>query len=61
MIDNDGDKYYVKKERLQALERAFSQVQPQQAAKLSIYSMSIEPRAELPGDIKENYHFGKKI
>lgn len=28
-------------------------------AKLRIYPMSIEPRAELPSDMKENYHFGE--
>ena len=28
-------------------------------AKLLIYPMSIEPRAELPIDMKENYHFGE--
>ena len=39
--------------------RAFPQVKPQQAAKLSIYPMSIEPRAELPNDMRENYHFGE--
>ena len=27
-------------------------------AMLRLYPMSIEPRAELPGDIKDNYHFG---
>lgn len=26
---------------------------------LRIYPMSIEPRAELPSDMKENYHFGE--
>ena len=50
---------YVDKERKQALGRAFPQVKPQQAAKLSIYPMSIEPRAELPSDMKDNYHFGE--
>jgi len=50
---------YVQKERLQALERAFPQVQPEQEAKLRIYPMSIEPRAELPRDMKDNYHFGE--
>ena len=47
------------KEYLSKDERAFPQVMPQQAAKLSIYPMSIEPRSELPGDIRENYHFGE--
>lgn len=48
---------YVQKERLQALE-PFPQVKPENAAKLRIYPMSIEPRAGLPGDMKDNYHFG---
>ena len=50
---------YVQKERLQALERAFPQVKPEQEAKLRIYPMNIEPHAELPSDMKENYHFGE--
>jgi len=25
----------------------------------NIYPMSIEPRAELPTDMKDNYHFGE--
>jgi hypothetical protein len=57
--ENASKSEYVEKERKQALERAFPQVRPQQAAKLSIYPMSIEPRAELPVDMKENYHFGE--
>ena len=28
-------------------------------AKFRIYSMCIESRAELPSDMKENYHFGE--
>ncbi len=50
---------YVQKERIQALKRTYPQVQPPHAAKLSIYPMSIEPYAELPSDMKKNYHFGK--
>ena len=57
--ENAAQSDYVQKERTQALERAYPQVKPQQAAKLSIYPMSIEPRAELPSDMKDNYHFGK--
>lgn len=57
--ENASKSEYVDKERKQALERAFPQVKPQQAAKLSIYPMSIEPRAELPSDMKDNYHFGE--
>ena len=57
--ENASKSEYVQKERLQALERAFPQVKPEQAAKLRIYPMSIEPRAELPSDMKENYHFGE--
>lgn len=57
--ENASKSEYVQKERKQALERAFPQVKPRQAAKLSIYPMSIEPRAELPSDMKNNYHFGE--
>ena len=57
--ENASKSEYVQKERLQALERAFPQIKPEQEAKLRIYPMSIEPRAELPSDMKENYHFGE--
>ncbi len=57
--ENASKSEYVKKERLQALERAFPQVRPEQAAKLRIYPMSIEPHAELPIDMKNYYHFGE--
>lgn len=56
---NASKSEYVQKERSQALERAFPQVKPEQEAKLRIYPMRIEPRAELPSDMKENYHFGE--
>ncbi len=42
-----------------ALERAFTQVKPEQEARLRIYPMSIEPRADLPIDMKDYYHFGE--
>ena len=57
--ENASKSEYVQKERLQALERAFPQVRPEQAAKLRIYPMSIEPHADLPGDMKNYYHFGE--
>lgn len=57
--ENASKSEYVQKERLQALGRAFPQVKPEQAAKLRIYPMSIEPHAELPGDMKNYYHFGE--
>lgn len=57
--ENASKSEYVQKERTQALGRAFPQVKPQHEAKLSIYPMSIEPRAELPTDMKDNYHFGE--
>ena len=57
--ENASKSEYVQKERLQALERAFPQVQPEKDAKLRIYPMSIEPRAELPADMKNYYHFGE--
>lgn len=57
--ENASKSEYVDKERKQALELAFPQVKPQHEAKLSIYPMSIEPHAELPNDMKDNYHFGE--
>lgn len=54
--ENAAQSEYVKKERIQALERAYPK---EQDGKLSIYPMSIEPRAELPSDMKDNYHFGE--
>ena len=57
--ENASKSDYVQKECAQALERAFPQVKPEQDAKLRIYPMSIEPRAELPGDMKNYYHFGE--
>ena len=57
--ENASKSEYVQKERMQALERAFPQVKPEQEAKLRIYPMSIEPHTELPSDMKENYHFGE--
>lgn len=57
--ENASKSEYVQKERLQALERAFPQVNPENAAKLRIYPMNIEPRAELPSDMKNYYHFGE--
>ena len=57
--ENASKSEYVQKERLQALERAFPQVQPENAAKLRIYPINIEPRAELPIDMKNYYQFGE--
>ena len=57
--ENASQSEYVKKEYMQALERAYPQIKPQEDAKLSIYPMSIEPRAELPEVMKDNYHFGE--
>ena len=57
--ENASKSEYVQKERQQALERAFPKVRPEKDAKLRIYPMSIEPRAELPGDMKNYYHFGE--
>lgn len=54
---NAAKSEYVKKERIQALGRAFPQIRPEQEAKLRIYPLSIEPHAELPNDMKDNYHF----
>lgn len=56
MSENAAQSEYVKKERMQALERAYPKVQD---GNLSICPMSIEPRAELPSDMKDDYHFGE--
>ena len=56
--ENAAESEYVRKERIQALKRAFPQVKPEQQAKLRIYPMCIEPRADLPADMKDYYHFG---
>ena len=48
---------YVELERKHALERAFPKIKPLEKAKLTIYPMSIEPRAELPADMKDTYNF----
>lgn len=57
--ENASQSEYVKKEYTQALGRINSQVKPQNDTKLSIYPISIEPRAELPDAMKNNYHFGE--
>lgn len=57
--ENASKSEYVQKERMLALERAFPKVQPSDKSLLSIYPLSIEPRAELPSDMKNNYHFGE--
>lgn len=54
---NAAKSEYVELERQRALKRAFPQVKPIENAKLSIYPISIEPRAELPADMKDIYNF----
>ena len=56
---NASQSEYVKKEYTQALGRVNPQVKFQKDANLSIYPISIEPRAELPDAMKDNYHFGE--
>lgn len=53
---NASQSEYVQKERMQALERAYPNV-TNPKTKLEIYPMDIEPRADLPTDMKEYYHF----
>lgn len=57
--DNALKSDYVKLELKQALERAYPNVLSSDKNKISIYPISIEPRAELPCDMKDNYHFGE--
>ena len=55
--ENAAKSDYVQKERNQALDRAYPKVKPIEKAPLSIYPLSIEPRAELPEDMKSVYNF----
>ena len=55
--NNAAKSDYVQKERNQALDRAYPKVKPLEKAPLSIYPLSIEPRAELPEDMKSVYNF----
>ena len=48
---------YVQKERNLALDRAYPKVKPYEKAPLSICPLSIEPRAEIPEDMKSIYNF----
>lgn len=49
---------YVKLELKQALERAYPNVMPYDKSQITLYPLSIEPFAELPAVLKENYNFG---
>ncbi len=57
--ENASQSEYVKKEYTQALGRVNPQVKSQNDASISIYPISIEPRAELPAEMKNYYHFGE--
>ena len=54
---NAAQSEYVELERQRALKRAYPNVMPFEDAPLSIYPMSIEPRAELPDDMRDTYNF----
>ena len=55
--NNAAKSDYVQKERNQALDRAYPKVKPYEKAPLSICPLSIEPRAEIPEDMKSIYNF----
>lgn len=54
---NAANSDYVDLERKRALERAYPKIKPIEKAPLRIYPMSIEPRAELPSDMRDTYNF----
>jgi hypothetical protein len=54
---NAANSDYVQMERHRAMERAYPKVKPFEKAPLHIYPISIEPRAELPNDMRETYNF----
>ena len=56
---NAAQSDYVKKEYTQALGRVIQQEKSQEDTNLSISTISIVPRAELPAEMKDNYHFGE--
>ena len=56
---NAAQSDYVKKEYTQALGRVIQQENSQEDTNLSISTISIEPRAEFPAEMKDNYHFGE--
>lgn len=55
--ENAANSDYVQKERAQALQLAFPNVQPSEKATLTIYPLSIEPHALLPEDMRDYYNF----
>ena len=54
---NAANSDYVVLERKRALERAYPKIKPIEKAPLRIYPMSIEPRADLPADMRDTYNF----
>lgn len=54
---NAAKSRYVQIERTMALKRAYPQVQPFESAPLFIYPISIEPRVDLPPDMRDYYNF----
>lgn len=55
--ENAAKSDYVQKERAQALQLAFPNVQPPEKSTLTIYPLSIEPHALLPEDMRDYYNF----
>lgn len=55
--ENAAKSDYVQKERVQALQLAFPNVQPYEKATLTIYPLSIEPQTRLPEDMRDYYNF----
>ena len=55
--ENAAKSEYVGKELSKALELAFPKITPPEKAPLSICAYSIEPKAELPESMKNDYNF----
>ena len=55
--ENASKSNYVELELEQALKRAYPNVLPSDKNQLSIYPLSIEPKAALPGDMKDTFNF----
>ena len=54
---NAAESDYVRKERKLAISLAYPKVKPREKASISIYPVSMKPRAELPPDMKDVYNF----
>lgn len=56
--ENASKSDYVNLELSQALKRAYPNIEPTDRSQISLYPLCIEPCADLPATLKDNYNFG---